>query len=71
MIYFKDMDYVSGGYHVTSNKAEAAHFHYEDQSSISAIDVIVALINLVSANEWKAIVDKDDEDARHIIVRKK
>ena len=69
MVYFKDMNYQTNGIMITTDKEQAAHFKYEDQSSIAAIPVIVSLINLASDNQWESAVDMEDEDRRYIIVR--
>lgn len=66
-VYFKDMDYEKNLVCMTPEKQDAAHFAYEDQSSISAVDVIVSLLNRVHKFIWLSEIDRDDEDQRHII----
>jgi hypothetical protein len=70
MIYFKDIDYNSLEILTTTNISEAAHFEYEDQSSLSALDVIVFLLRKNTGIKWRDIRDQEDEDNRYVIVHK-
>jgi hypothetical protein len=69
MKYFEDLNYETLAIKITDDKEDAAHFAYEDQSSVGAIDVIVGLLNLASASTWSTKQDPDDEDNRYIIFR--